>query len=55
VKLGVSKKTEKSIKPKKPEKITEKIEPRKKPIRILKKSIGLVRFYKPETKKTELN
>ena len=50
------KKTEKSIKPRKPEKkITEKTESWKKPIRILKKLIGSVRFYKLETEKTEPN
>ena len=58
--VGVSKKTEKPIKPRKPKKITEKTEPWKKlikPIRILKKPTGSVRFwfYKPETEKTEPN
>jgi hypothetical protein len=52
---GVSKKTKKSIKSRKLEKKTEKIEPWKKPIRILKTSTGSIRFYKPETKKTESN
>jgi len=43
--VGVSKKTEKLIKPRKLEKkITEKTEPWKKPIKIFKKPIGSVRF-----------
>jgi hypothetical protein len=47
--VGVSKKTKNQIKPRKPEKkITEKTEPWKKSIRILKKSTGLIRFYKSE-------
>jgi len=55
--LVVSKKTEKLIKSRKLKKITEKIKPEKKPIKILKKPIGSVqfRFYKPETEKTEPN
>jgi len=44
----VSKKTKKPIKLRKLEKITKKPNPEKKPI-------GSVRFYKPETKKTEPN
>jgi hypothetical protein len=55
VKLGVRKKTEKHIKPRKPEKNNRKNKTLKKSIRILKKPNGLVRFYKPETKKTEPN
>jgi len=54
--LGVNKKIEKLIKPRKPEKkIIEKTEPKKKPIKILKKPAGSVRFrfYKQKTKKTE--
>ena len=57
----MSKKTEKQIKQRKPEKkITEKTEPWKKtikPIKILKKPTSSVRFrfYKPETKKTKPN
>ena len=56
--LGVSKKTEKPRKPEK--KITEKTEPWKKPIKlikILKKQAGSVRFrfYKSKTEKTEPN
>ena len=56
--LGVSKKTKKPIKPRKlKKKITEKTESWKKPIKILKKSTGLVRFwfYKLETEKTKPN
>ena len=56
--LGVSKKTEKLIKPRKLEKkITEKTEPKKKPIKILKNPVGSVRFrfYKQKTEKTEPN
>jgi len=56
--LRVSKKTKKPIKPRKPEKkITEKTEPKKKPIKLLKKPAGSVRFwfYKQKTKKTESN
>jgi hypothetical protein len=34
-------------------KITEKTEPWKKPIKILKKLAGSIRFYKPKTKKTK--
>jgi hypothetical protein len=55
VKLGVRKKTEKHIKPRKPEKNNRKNRTVKKPIRILKNPTGLVRFYKPKTKKTEPN
>jgi hypothetical protein len=54
----VSKKTEKLIKPRKLEKkITEKTEPKKKPIKILKNPVGSVRFrfYKQKTEKTEPN
>jgi hypothetical protein len=51
----VRKKTEKHIKPRKPEKNNWKNRTVKKPIRILKKLTGLVRFYKLETKKTEPN
>jgi hypothetical protein len=36
-------------------KITEKLNREKKPIKILKKPTGLVRFYNPETEKTESN
>jgi len=55
-KLGVSKKTGKPIKPRKPKKkITEKTEPKKKLIKFLKKPAGSVRFrfYKQKTEKTE--
>jgi len=49
--LGVSKKTGKPIKSRKPEKKTEKTEPKKKPIKFLKKPAGSVRFwfYKQKT------
>ena len=58
--LGVSKKTEKPIKLKKPKKKPKKPNREKKPIkpiRIFKKIFGSVRFRfdKPETEKTELN
>jgi len=49
----MSKKPKKPIKPRKPEKkIIEKTEPKKKPIKILKKLAGSVRFrfYKQKTK-----
>jgi len=50
--VGVSKKTKKPIKSRKSgKKITEKIEPWKKPIKILKNRP--VRFYKLETEKTK--
>jgi hypothetical protein len=42
----MSKKIKKPIKPKKPNR-------EKKPIKILKKPTSSVRFYKPETEKTE--
>ena len=43
IKLGMNKKIKKSIKPKKLEKITKKIEPwKKKPIKILKKPTSSV-------------
>jgi hypothetical protein len=48
--VGVSKKTEKLIKPRKPEKNNRT---EKKPIKILKKPTRSVRFYKQKTKKTE--
>jgi hypothetical protein len=51
LKLGIGKKIKKSIKSRKPNR-EKKL---KKLIRILKKSTGLVRFYKPETEKTEPN
>ena len=54
--LGMSKKTEKPRKLRKPEKkITEKTKPWKKPIKILKKPTGSVWFYKLKTGKNELN
>ena len=55
MKLGVRKKTEKHIKPRKQEKNNRKNRTVKKPIRILKKPTGLVRFYKPKTEKIEPN
>jgi hypothetical protein len=57
-KLGVSKKTKKQIKPRKPEKnYSKKPNREKKPIKILKKPTGSIRFrfYKPETKKIKPN
>jgi len=53
----VSKKTEKPIKLRKPEKKNRKNRTKKKPIKILKKSAGQVRFrfYKQKTEKTEPN
>ena len=57
--LGVSKKIKKLIKSRKLEKKQPKKPNREKklnkPIRILKKPIGLVRFYKLETEKTKPN
>ena len=50
--LKVNKKTKKT---KKTKKNNQKTEPWKKPIKILKKITGSVRFYKPETEKTEPN
>ena len=55
----MSKKTKKLIKPRKlKKKITVKTEPKKnpiKPIKILKKPAGSVRFYKQKTKRIEPN
>jgi hypothetical protein len=53
--LGLSKKTEKPRKPEK--KFPKKLNREKKPIKILKKPVGSVRFrfYKSKTKKTKLN
>jgi hypothetical protein len=51
LKLGLGKKIKKSIKLRK----LNREKKLKKLIRILKKSTGLVRFYKPETEKTKPN
>jgi hypothetical protein len=48
LKLGLGKKIKKPIK-------SRKLNRKKKLIRILKKSTGLVRFYKSETEKTKPN